>query len=329
MISQINDDQLCRFFNLHHIRWDKHYVQLDDGDWKAVHKPLTIYDCRSHIEGQITLGAPIISRDNKVECIRWDIDDIAGDGEKLYQYLTQECGLPIYRSCSRPGRYGHLECHIRPALASSIAHEFTEAAVLKAGLKLKKGNMKEGIEAFPKQATIAEGGLGSQIRTPLGINRKKEAGQVGWYEHLPAELEKQIVFQPSYNDPFAITQLLDEWQIQTKTVIKQYSESKSYSGFDIRNYITDDWKTFGEKHRGDKTIYRCPSCRSDLHDQKEEGHFFVYDSGAYGCIKGCLTVQIRQAFIELGGKQVFDRNLQLLLAPQRIDMIQEVPLGYI
>jgi hypothetical protein len=200
---------------------------------------------------------------------------------------------------------------------------------LKAGLKLKKGNMKEGIEAFPKQATICGGGLGSQIRTPLGINRKKEARQIGWYEHLLQELEKQIAFLPNFNDPFALTQLLDEWQVQNRPIIKQYSERKSFSRFDIRNYITDEWKAFGEKLRGNKTIYRCPSCRSDLHDQKQEGHLFVHDSGAYGCIKGCPTIQIRQAFIELGGKQVFDRNLQLLLAPQRIAAVQEVPLGYI
>ncbi len=101
MTNQISDDQLRRFFSLHHIRWDKYYLQLDSGDWIARHKALTIFDLRAHIEAKITLGAPIISANNKVECIRWDIDDTSGDGEALFQYLTQQCDLSIYRSCAR------------------------------------------------------------------------------------------------------------------------------------------------------------------------------------------------------------------------------------
>ncbi len=330
MTNHISDDQLRSFFRLHHIRWDKYYSQLDSGDWRAEHKALTIDALRAHIEHKITLGAPIISPDNKVECMPWDIDDTTGDGETLFQYLTQQCHLSIYRSCARPGRYGHLECHIRPALNSSIAHGFAEAAVLKAGLKLKKGNMREGVEAFPKQASISCGGIGSQIRTPLGINRKKESRQVGWYEHLPQELERQIAFQPVFNDPLVIAELLDTLYIAPKSAPKEYFQSSPLCGFNIRDYITDEWRAFGEKRRGNKTIYRCPNCRSDLHDQKQEGHLFVYDTGAYGCIKGCPTAQIRQAFIEIGGKQVFDRNMQFFLTtPQTIAAIQEVSVGYI
>ncbi len=82
--------------------------------------------------------------------------------------------------------------------------------------------MKEGIEAFPKQATIGNGGIGSQIRTPLGINRKKESRQVGWYEHLPQDLERQITFQPIFNDSLAITQLLDTWQLSKQAALIGY-----------------------------------------------------------------------------------------------------------
>jgi len=256
-MPDIGSDQLHNFFSLHHIRWDKYYTQRDDdGDWRAEHNSLAIDDLRAHIEGKITLGAPVISADNKVECIRWDIDDITGDGDTLRQYLIRQCHLSIYRSCARSERYGHLECHIRPALNSSISHDFAEAVVLKAGLKLKKGNMKEGIEAFPKQRSISPGGIGSQIRTPLGINRKRESRQIGWYEHLPQELEKQIAFQPTFNEPLVIAQLLDTLQIQPKSAPKEYFQSSQSCGFDIRHYLTDEWRAFGEKRRGDKAIYR-------------------------------------------------------------------------
>jgi hypothetical protein len=143
-------------------RTDMYPVQLPNGRYMSVKKPLTIGLVAAHLlgVGEITLGAYALSPESIAQWLCFDADD----GTEWRQLLklagelsTQD--VPVYIEPSRRG--GHLWL-FTPSLSGQDARRFGKQLVAEHGLA--------GIEFFPKQDQLVTG-PGSLVRLPLGRHR--------------------------------------------------------------------------------------------------------------------------------------------------------------
>ena len=137
---------------------------------------LTLDLIQAHIDGQQTLGTPLIGDDGCCRFVVYDSDDDFGALAKQEQYLLAH-GLACYRESQseKRQREGHTFLFIDPPIASEIAYDFVQLTALAAGNKLKTNSFDRpgALEAFPKQSKNRNG-PGSCIRVPYGI--KFQAG---------------------------------------------------------------------------------------------------------------------------------------------------------
>jgi hypothetical protein len=144
------------------MRSDVYPRQLEDGSYVCIRKPLKDWHLVSHLEGKITLGTYILSKDNLARFIVFDGDD-KNEFSRLISMamrLTKE-GVPSYLEASRRG--GHLWLFFSKQIPGSQARDFGKGLAIVYGL--------EDIELFPKQSQL-KSGPGSLLRLPFGIHRK-------------------------------------------------------------------------------------------------------------------------------------------------------------
>src|SRR3972149_3984595 len=67
-------------------RWDAYAKQLDDGSYVCIHGPLNVGHVYAHLQGEITLGAYVLSRDSKARFVVLD-----NDTENAWSQLI-DCG---------------------------------------------------------------------------------------------------------------------------------------------------------------------------------------------------------------------------------------------
>lgn len=143
-------------------RWDVYPRQREDGSYVCVYQPLKDHHLLAHLEGEITLGAYVLSRDNSARYIVFDADTNAqmGQLEAMAKSLSAE-GVPSFIEDSRRG--GHLWLFFTGSVQGKDARIF--------GRGLAEIYALEGMEIFPKQDQLRSG-PGSLIRLPFGVHQK-------------------------------------------------------------------------------------------------------------------------------------------------------------
>ena len=162
------------------------------------------------------------------------------------------------------------------------------AMVLGAGISDAK------LEIFPKQSQ--PGKLGSQVRLPLGVNRKPSAnGSIGWFqdcaeENILAQLQ-WLVAQP-LNDSRIALRLAEQHKPLPKPIYLKPRNTTNQTGLiDFLQYAHEH----GFKQDGDYFRGKCPSCAEESHDA-DDNHLWVHaESGATGCWRGCSFIDIVRA----------------------------------
>lgn len=184
-----NDADLVRFVHLFAGREDVHARMWRDAKRGVGYSPieggLSPELARAHLEGRVTLGVYPVRHDDTVSFFVLDLDAtrpameaaqgdavktralralIAEEGRRLLRAL-RELGLrPIFEDSGQKGR--HLWCFLPTSTPAEEVCAFGRAALA----SLWPRDTSLHLEFFPKQARVAEGGVGNLIKLPLGLH---------------------------------------------------------------------------------------------------------------------------------------------------------------
>jgi len=142
-------------------RYDLYPIQLRDGRYVTVKKPLELALVHKHLRGALTLGAYALSPASMARWICLDADDEDG-----WHSLVKMAGalsiprVPAYLELSRRG--GHLWLFFEHPLPGADARRF--------GQRLMHDFGVSGVELYPRQDVLRTG-PGSLVRLPLGRHR--------------------------------------------------------------------------------------------------------------------------------------------------------------
>jgi hypothetical protein len=141
-------------------RFDVYPIQLPNGAYVSVKKPLNTELVAAHLTGSITLGAYALDAQSRAKwiCLDADNDDNWQGLLDLAHDLEQE-QVPAYLELSRRG--GHLWLFLE-AISGKEARRF--------GKQLLFGRGLSNVELYPKQDELKTG-TGSLVRLPLGCHR--------------------------------------------------------------------------------------------------------------------------------------------------------------
>jgi len=143
-------------------RKDLYALQLEDGRYLCVRKPLEQRHLVAHLNGELTLGTYVLGQDSQTRFAVIDADDDLQLSRLANISMSLARGaIPSYLETSRRG--GHLWLFFEQAIAGEVARTF--------GQSILKSYDLAGIELFPKQDKLGDG-PGSLIRLPFGIHRK-------------------------------------------------------------------------------------------------------------------------------------------------------------
>jgi hypothetical protein len=166
---------LCFEPNMQHARYE--------------YKPISAGLVRAHIEGNVTCAWPFLDVNGCSKVLAFDSDTNDGQLEELQSFL-REFSWHTMCTIGRPDRDGHLYlCFDRPINASALII-FGQYMAARAGVHLQGSGKKDGLEMFPKTANGQ-----SQLRGPLGVNLKPEAGRArDWFTQAPHEVTTQLIW---------------------------------------------------------------------------------------------------------------------------------------
>lgn len=143
-------------------RRDSFAVQQRDGSYRPVRTTLTVEYLREHLAGRCTLGTYVLDEQERCQFAVFDADQpdglvrLVSIAEQMASH-TGDTTLPLLEM-SRRG--GHLWIHF---------DQLVPAAQVRAWLLPYA--QAYGVELYPKQESLRDGGLGSLIRLPLGVHR--------------------------------------------------------------------------------------------------------------------------------------------------------------
>jgi hypothetical protein len=152
-------------------RRDMYPMQIDDGSYVCVRRPLRLNMVQSHLTGHwdekkpFTLGAYALASDNTAKwlCLDADDDDEWQQAWTLAQSLRKQ-SIPTYAEPSRRG--GHLWFFFQSPTLGHEARAFGKYL-------LNSHNIPASLEIYPKQDQLGDG-PGSLVRLPLGVHRKSD-----------------------------------------------------------------------------------------------------------------------------------------------------------
>jgi TOTE conflict system primase-like protein len=137
-------------------RRDTYAVQLADGSYARVEKPLRLADLVDHLRGTKTIGTYLLDQDRRCSFAVLDADQ--ADGLGVLRIVQAElAGVPVHLERSRRGGHGWI-----------LFDQAYPADQVRAWLSPLAA--RHHLELYPKQSASA--GVGSLIRLPLGIHRK-------------------------------------------------------------------------------------------------------------------------------------------------------------
>jgi hypothetical protein len=275
----------------------RHYYFRPKAKGTGKELSLTATTIRRHLEGELTIGLYAINpttQRTKWVAIDADYGGAIEDLLKL-QYFLREDKVEAALEMSKRG--GHLWIFMeRPALARECRIYIYNLA-LRLGVRIKGGDLAEGIEIFPKQDELRKGEFGNAIRGPLGIHRG--ANRRFWFYGADYDLEKQI----SYLN--CLRKVSGE-QIRTfiagKTMPPEFDRQRSsadQSAPFVRSYgrefrILDH---VGKVRKvGRNYVAQCPSCVEAGQDRSGDNlAISIEDPRKYLCWAGCRKEMIRRA----------------------------------
>src|SRR5215475_6936784 len=147
---------------------------------------------RRHLEGEITIS--LYATNPKNQCCKWvaidaDYKNAMEDLLKLQFRLRQDEVEPALEM-SRRG--GHLWIFFAEPILAKHCRIYIQDVALRLGVPVKGGELREGIEIFPRQDTIGPGEFGNAIRGPLGIHRG--ATRRFWFYGADYTFEAQMAY---------------------------------------------------------------------------------------------------------------------------------------
>jgi predicted transcriptional regulator len=230
-------------------RTDTYGRQNEDGSYTRIEESLGPEVIMQHLDGETTVGAYQLSKENNVKTICFDVDpEVVEDPKGTAAKLVQKCKelFPPGSALLEASRLGDPSFHIwvffKPEIPAFAARFLADRVIDKSGVS--------NVEVFPKQAEIKEGGFGNLIKLPLGLHRKDQK----WsrfldsnFDPLPAEALPEVT----------PTTLLDHDVSQIKQMLE---ERHGKEWFDYKEKI--------------KTAYKGPDppCITRLLEGAQEGN---------------------------------------------------------
>jgi hypothetical protein len=150
-------------------RRDMYPLQLDNGTYVTVAKPLTDNLIYAHLLGKVSIGTYALDPKGwaKWVCFDADYDEHFAGLVSMAQALSLFSDVPTYLEPSRRG--GHLWL-FTPTLPGFQARRFGKQLLVDHELLEKHGEEQPGIELYPKQDRPTTG-PGSLVRLPLGVHK--------------------------------------------------------------------------------------------------------------------------------------------------------------
>ena len=186
-----DDADVARFVHLFAGREGVHARQWSEPNGNAgyspIRAPLTAGVARAHLSGEVTVGSYLVRHDDTVTFFVLDLDltkralqEAAGDAQALAELrlrvdeaglrlLEQTAGLGLSLLLIDSGHKGrHLWGLLARPLPADLVHRF--GRLLRRALR--PADVCLDLEFFPKQAHVADGGLGNLVKLPLGVHRR-------------------------------------------------------------------------------------------------------------------------------------------------------------
>ena len=256
---------------------------------------LTPDTIRRHLKGEITVGLYAINpADQSCKWLAIDADyqDALSDLFNLQSRFEQD-GVASAIEQSRRG--AHLWTFLAEPLLARDCRLYVCNVALRAGVPVKYGRQREGIEIFPKQDCVKPGRYGNAIRGPLGIHRG--AAQRFWFDGA----DEDVVAQMRYLDSLPkMTREQLARLIAGKTIPPQLAPpepkpelnvTRHYGAFRILDHISTSLRTVGHNN-----VTRCPSCAEEGHDTSGDNlSISIENPRKYICWAGCTREMIRAA----------------------------------
>lgn len=242
-----------------------------------------------HLQGGITLSVPAL---DEVFCSRWccwDADDDSGELLRVRDLLIG-MGLHPMREAARPGRDGHLWLFFDQPVSAVDLIRFDRTT--RKALGIDTG----ALEFFPK----TDKGW-SQVRLPLGVNRKPEAaGALGWFESAAQTIPDQLdwINQQPLDSPLSLLRVsvyaryCEEHERATKPDNRHFD---SLSEHQKRDLLDDQSRLVNLRKANPGNLKcQCPSCAVAGRDQhgRDNLHILESDGTVFKCWAGCSTKDI-------------------------------------
>lgn len=226
----------------------------------------------------------------------WDCDEDSGVLDTIACALVS-LGLNPIRENRREGRDGHLWVFFDQPVPATALLSFNQ--ILLRSLQIDP----RSVEFFPKSASSW-----SQVRLPLGVNRKPEAkGARGWFDGPPYEVIDQLrwIQEQPYDSPRPVFRLAklqesidqDAKRAQEALRVESNSQFERHESEPINLLQHQSLLTNMKGPRRDNYSAQCPSCAVAGRDQKGRDNLSISaaDGSMFKCWVGCSVKEILSA----------------------------------
>lgn len=273
--------------------------QLPDGSNPYIRqsRPLDIGALRMHLNGDITIN--LFAINPQTQSSKWVAIDADFDGslDALFQlqWELKQDGVEAALEQSRRG--GHLWIFAERPLLAAQCRIYIYNLALRLGVPVKGGGLKEGIEVFPRQDSIAAGAYGNAIRAPLGVHRK--SGRRYWFYEADLNPEAQLTYLKGLNKLTAaelesLTQGMELPLAYRPPEPVPFIPRVPIVGrreFRILDYVETTGKQDSRNWKAP-----CPSCAKAGRDRSRDNlGIKISDPRFYICRAGCTKEDIRSA----------------------------------
>ena len=157
---------------------------------------LTSGTIRRHLEGEITIGLYSINPLRTSARSGWPSTRTTRMRFRTSSsWASTSSGMGCDPALEKSRRGGHLWLFFAEPLPARDSLIYVYDLARRAGIPVKGGSQREGIEVFPKHDAVKPGEFGHAIRGPLGIHRG--AAQRFWFYGADDNLEKQLRYLKS------------------------------------------------------------------------------------------------------------------------------------
>lgn len=230
-----------------------------------------------HLTGKITVGLPALSKDGLGKWLLFDSDKNNGQMDKLDSFLCQHRWHTLregkrFDSEKQIFKDGHLWLLFDAPIPGSQLRILGQAMLKQSGAVID--------EIYPKQDKPKK--IGSLVKLPLGIHRKKGANNCrSLFEACPEKTVKGqlkwLAQQPLNNAEMAIKLAHAHRPMPKPIYLKRQTHSPGY--IDFVDYAYDQgFDTDGDYMRG-----LCPACADEGRDTDGNHMWVNVKTGAAGC----------------------------------------------